>query len=73
MANYSNMGSHCPSLKTILTCSAAFIALVAASKMSVQIGPVPLTMQTCAIGLIGAVLGARKGLLTVLAFCIGWF
>ncbi len=70
MANTQTWGVTVPSLKTILTCSAAFIALVAASKMSVQIGPVPLTMQTCAIGLIGAVLGARKGFLTVLAFVL---
>ena len=66
MANTQTWGVTVPSLKTILTCFAAFIALVAASKMSVQIGPVPLTMQTCAIGLIGAVLGV----LTVLAFVL---
>lgn len=70
MANTQSMGFSVPSFKTLFKCSAAFIALVIASKMSVQIGPVPLTMQTCAIGLIGAVLGMRKGFLTVLAFVI---
>ncbi len=33
---------------------AGFILLVVASKLSIQIGPVPLTMQTCANGLLGA-------------------
>ncbi len=70
MANSQTWGISIPSFKTVLSCSAAFIALIAASKMAVQIGPVPLTMQTCAIGLIGAVLGARKGFLTVLAFVL---
>lgn len=39
----------------------AYAVLTVASKVSIQIGPVPLTMQTCAVGLIGALLGARMG------------
>ncbi len=39
----------------------AYALLTIASKVSIQIGPVPLTMQTCAVGLIGALLGARMG------------
>lgn len=48
-----------------------FCLLVGASKISVHIGPVPLTMQTCAIGFIGAFYGSRLGLATVLTFLLG--
>lgn len=43
----------------------AYALLTIASKVSIQIGPVPLTMQTCAVGIIGALLGARMGFCAV--------
>ncbi len=48
-----------------------FGVLTIASKISVHIGPVPLTMQTCAIGFLGALYGARLGTATVLIFLVG--
>ncbi len=74
MANTQTWGVTVPSLKTILTCSAAFIALVAAK-------------QNVCSDWTGSVNNAnlrdwfnRRGsrrtqgrFLTVLAFCIGWF
>ncbi len=64
------LGIYYPVFKTLLKSLAAFIFLVMASKISVPIGPVPLTMQTCAVGLIGAMLGARHGFLIVSLFVI---
>ena len=51
----------------------AFALLIAASKISIPIGPVPLTMQTCAVGLVGALLGARLGSMTVCIYLVGGF
>lgn len=53
---------------------AIFAALIAALGVpgSVTLGalPVPITLQTLAVMLAGAVLGARKGFLAVLLFCV---
>ncbi len=59
-----------PSLKTLAKVTAGFVLLVISSKISFQIGPVPITMQTCAIGLLGALLGARLGFITTLSFVL---
>ncbi len=59
-----------PSFKTLAKVAAGFVLLVISSKISFQIGPVPLTMQTCAIGLLGALLGARLGFITTLSFVL---
>lgn len=48
---------------------AGFAALVAASSvLAIPIGPVPITLQTCAVLLAGAVLGAGRGFLAVLLY-----
>jgi biotin transport system substrate-specific component len=52
-------------IKSAATIAAAYALLTIASKISIAIGPVPLTMQTAAVGLIGALLGARMGALAV--------
>lgn len=44
------------------------LLLTAGSWLSVPMVPVPMTMQTFAVTLVGAVLGARLGSLTVLAW-----
>lgn len=53
---------------------AVFAALIAALGVpgSLTIGelPVPITLQTLGVMLAGAVLGARKGFLAVLLFCV---
>ncbi|NVN00660.1 biotin transporter BioY [Arthrobacter sp. SDTb3-6] len=52
---------------------AVFAALIAAMGVpgSITLGalPVPITLQTLAVMLCGAILGARKGFLAVLLFC----
>ena len=46
----------------------AVALLVAASKVSFAIGPVPLTMQTFAVAVVGAWLGTRQGVAAVIAY-----
>ncbi len=46
------------------------LALAASSQVAVPMVPVPMTMQTLAVTLIGAVYGWRLGALTVLAWLI---
>ena len=53
---------------TLIKQVAAVALLIVASKISFSIGPVPLTMQTFAVALIGAVLGSRQGAMAVTAF-----
>lgn len=50
--------------------AAAVALLIACSKISFSIGPVPLTMQTFGVALIGAVLGARLGFSAVLSYLL---
>lgn len=47
--------------------------IILSSKISIPIGPVPLTMQTCAVGLTGALLGANLGFLTVCLYLLGGY
>ena len=46
--------------RAVIKCAAAVALLVAASKVSFAIGPVPLTMQTFAVAVVGAWLGPIK-------------
>lgn len=48
---------------------AAFIALC--SLLEVPLWPVPVTLQTLAVLLVGAALGSRRGLAAVLAYLLG--
>ena len=50
--------------------AAAVALLIACSKISFSIGPVPLTMQTFGVALIGEVLGARLGFSAVLSYLL---
>ena len=49
--------------KAVVKCAAAVALLIAASKVSFAIGPVPLTMQTFAVAVVGAWLGHVRVLL----------
>mgnify|MGYP003283586322 CR=1 FL=1 len=51
--------------KAVVKCAAAVALLIAASKVSFAIGPVPLTMQTFAVAVVGAWLGTRQGVAAV--------
>jgi len=44
------------------------LLLTCSSRIMLPIGPVPATMQTCAVLLIGALYGARLGALTILTY-----
>jgi biotin transport system substrate-specific component len=50
--------------------ASAFIALCAQIRISLYFSPVPVTGQTFAIMLIGASLGSRKGVLSVLLYLL---
>lgn len=54
--------------KVVLKFSAALALMVAASKVSFAIGPVPLSMQTFAVAFIGAWLGMRLGTSVILSY-----
>lgn len=54
--------------RAVIKCAAAVALLVAASKVSFAIGPVPLTMQTFAVAVVGAWLGTRQGVAAVIAY-----
>lgn len=54
--------------RAALKCAAAVALLIAASKVSFAIGPVPLTMQTFAVALVGAWLGTRQGVAAVTVY-----
>ena len=54
--------------RAVIKCAAAIALLVAASKVSFAIGPVPLTMQTFAVAVVGAWLGTRQGVAAVIAY-----
>lgn len=54
--------------KAVVKCAAAVALLIAASKVSFAIGPVPLTMQTFAVAVVGAWLGTRQGVAAVVAY-----
>ena len=58
------------STATDLALIAGFAAIIAASALlpAIPIGPVPITLQTFAVMLAGAVLGARRGFLAVLLY-----
>ena len=47
---------------------AASLALWASAKLSIPIGPVPISMQTLVVLVLGAALGPRLGALAVLAY-----
>lgn len=60
-----------PALQIVL--ASCFIAICAQIKIPLYFTPVPLTIQTSAIMLVGATLGSRKGTLAVLCYLIqGW-
>ena len=52
--------------KAAVAMAAAVAVLAAASQAAIPVGPVPITMQTLAVTLAGAILGARWGTLAVL-------
>lgn len=54
--------------KSVIELSLAVAFLTIASKTSFAIGPVPLTMQTFAVAVVGAWLGARNGFLAVMSY-----
>ena len=54
--------------RAVIKCAVAVALLVAASKVSFAIGPVPLTMQTFAVAVVGAWLGTRQGVAAVIAY-----
>ena len=54
--------------RAVIKCAAAVALLVAASKVAFAIGPVPLTMQTFAVAVVGAWLGTRQGVAAVIAY-----
>ena len=54
--------------RAVIKCAAAVALLVAASKVSFAIGPVPLTLQTFAVAVVGAWLGTRQGVAAVIAY-----
>ena len=58
------------STATDLALIAGFAAIIAACALlpAIPIGPVPITLQTFAVMLAGAVLGARRGFLAVLLY-----
>ncbi len=60
-----------PVLQVVL--ASCFIAICAQIKIPLYFTPIPLTVQTSAIMLIGAMLGSRKATLAVLCYLIqGW-
>lgn len=65
------MRSRRKSLRSIVRGAACAALLVILSQMSIPFpGGVPLTLQTFAVSLIGFVLGAKLGLLTVLLYVL---
>lgn len=58
------------STATDLALIAGFAAIIAACALlpAIPVGPVPITLQTFAVMLAGAVLGARRGFLAVLLY-----
>ncbi|MCA8902264.1 MAG: biotin transporter BioY [Hyphomonas sp.] len=57
-----------PLLRPLLIGFAGIAALTASSYVSVFMYPVPMTLQTLAVLLVGALLGPRLGMATVLAW-----
>ncbi|MEM1106090.1 MAG: biotin transporter BioY [Pseudomonadota bacterium] len=57
-----------PNPRQVLIAGAAICLLTASSYIAVPIGPVPMTMQTLAVVLVGAGLGPRGGALCVLSW-----
>lgn len=55
-------------LRDVLVVLGASLALWVSAKVSIPIGPVPISMQTFAVLAIGAALGPRLGALAVLAY-----
>ena len=54
-----------------LTMMGLFLAiLIVASKISFQIGPIPITLQTLSLALIGLILGPYKGVIVVLIYLV---
>ena len=47
-----------------------FLALCAQIRIPLPFTPVPLTLQTCGMMLVGATLGSRKGMLAVIAYIV---
>ena len=54
--------------KAAVAMAAAVAILAAASQAAIPIGPVPITMQTLAVTLAGALLGARWGTFAILVW-----
>ena len=54
-----------------ITMMAIFLAiLIVASKISFNIGPIPVTLQTLALALIGFILGPYKGIIVILTYLV---
>ena len=54
--------------RTLATVVAGSLLLTVSAKLAVPIGPVPITMQTFVVMLLGLVLGPRLGLAVILAY-----
>lgn len=54
-----------PALRAVLLALAGSLLLTASAKVSIPMWPVPMTMQTLAVLLIGVAYGARLGVATV--------
>ena len=54
-----------------ITMMAIFLALlIVASKISFNIGPIPVTLQTLALALIGFILGPYKGIMVIITYLV---
>jgi len=54
-----------------MTLMAMFVALLAVSGMfAIPVGPAPISLQTLVVMLAGSVLGARRGLISMLVFLL---
>lgn len=53
---------------SLILCGSLVVALAAQARLDLPFTPVPITLQTAAVLLVGATLGARRGAAAVLAY-----
>jgi biotin transport system substrate-specific component len=66
----TNKIQSCLRTSLIVIAGSAFLALMAQVAIPLPFTPVPLTMQTLAVFLLGALLGSRNGALSVIAYLV---
>lgn len=54
----------------LVLAGALVVALAAGPRFDLPFSPVPITLQTAAVALVGATLGARRGALALLAYLV---